>query len=626
MSGAKRKGSGDAGISKKRQAITMQTKADIIKRVERGEKMSDVARSYQMNRSTISTILKSKDRIMEHVRSSVPMHSTIISKKRGKVIEELENLLSIWMEDCHQKRKPLSLMLIQEKALSLFEDVKTKYGEEADVTFTASHGWFNRFKARNNLHNIKVTGEAASADTVAAQEFPATLKEIIQEGVFSPQQIFNVDETGLYWKKMPDRTYISKEEKSMPGFKPAKDRLTLLLGGNTAGDMKIKPLLVYHAENPRALKNIAKASLPVVWKSNRKAWVTLAMFQDWFYHHFIPEVERYCRDKNIPFNILLLLDNAPGHPTFLDDFHANVKVVFLPPNTTSLLQPMDQGAIATFKKYYLRRTFRQALKATEGESGMTLREFWKNFTIYNAIKNIDASWREIATATMNGVWKKLCPMFVHDAPSLAKLQAEEQNVVNNLVSISEKLDLHLEEQDFHEYFAVHNQELTNEDLMELENQRKKEEKEDELEVEPAPKHFQTKMMAKAFQMIEDSLELFESQDPNVERYTKVAASVHDALHCYRAIYDEKKAATTQASLDRFFRRMERCDESHHDTEPVPSTSGVTASTPTSSHPPSNVDVPLPLSADDSSSPIVDASVSPISAAPPSPNVSSSSSQ
>ncbi|KAG9474251.1 hypothetical protein GDO78_004520 [Eleutherodactylus coqui] len=199
MSGAKRKGSGDAGISKKRQAITMQTKAD-IKRVERGE-ISDVARSYQMNRSTIGTILKSKDRIMEHVRRSVPMHSTVISKKRGKVIEELENLLSIWMEDCHQKRKPLRLMLIQEKALSLFEDVKTKYGEEAaDVTFTASHGWFNRLKARNNLHNIKVTGEAASADTVVAQEFPATLKGVV------PRQ--NMIKIGL--NKSRDSTLMSK--------------------------------------------------------------------------------------------------------------------------------------------------------------------------------------------------------------------------------------------------------------------------------------------------------------------------------------------------------------------------------------------------------------------------------
>ena len=59
----------------------------------------------------------------------------------------------------------------------------------------------------------------------------------------------------------------------IPGYKTAKDRLTLLFGGNASRDMKLKPLLVYHSENPRALRNIAKGSLPVVWKSNPKASV-----------------------------------------------------------------------------------------------------------------------------------------------------------------------------------------------------------------------------------------------------------------------------------------------------------------------------------------------------------------
>ncbi|XP_069990635.1 putative CENPB DNA-binding domain-containing protein 1 [Penaeus vannamei] len=108
MLGVKRKSSGDAaGSAKKCQAITMETKVDIMIRVERGELTADVAHSYQMNRSTIRTILKNKDKIMEHVKSSVTIKSTIISKKRGKVIEELEKLLSIWMEDCHQKSKLL---------------------------------------------------------------------------------------------------------------------------------------------------------------------------------------------------------------------------------------------------------------------------------------------------------------------------------------------------------------------------------------------------------------------------------------------------------------------------------------------------------------------------------------
>ena len=96
-------------------------------------------------------------------------------------------------------------MLIKEKAKSLYEDLKKKQGKESEGTsFNASHGWFHWFKARANLHNVKVSGEAASADMVAAQEFPEMLRETVDEGTYLPEQVFNVDETGPYWKRMPD--------------------------------------------------------------------------------------------------------------------------------------------------------------------------------------------------------------------------------------------------------------------------------------------------------------------------------------------------------------------------------------------------------------------------------------
>ena len=53
-------------------------------------------------------------------------------------------------------------------------------------------------------------------------------------------------------------------------------------------------------------------------------------------------------------------------------------------------------------------------------------------------------------------------------------------------------------------------------------------------------------------LFEEALLVFEAQDPNIERYTKVAAAVQNAIQCYRVIYDEKKRATTQTSLGRFF--------------------------------------------------------------------------
>uniref|UniRef100_K7F5Z8 HTH CENPB-type domain-containing protein n=1 Tax=Pelodiscus sinensis TaxID=13735 RepID=K7F5Z8_PELSI len=385
----KHKSDASAGeTAKKRKTITMEEKVEIIKRSERGEKPSSIGRACGYSRSTIATILKDKDRVMEHVKGHTPMNATIITKQRSGLIIEMERLLTIWIEDQNQRNLPISLSLVQEKARSLFNDLK--------ATHTASEGkgWFNRFKKRANLHNIKVQGEAASADVSAASSFPKILEDIIDDGGYLPEQIFNVDETGLFWKKMPERTYISKEEKSAPGHKASKDRLTLLLGGNASGDLKLKPLLVHRSLNPRALRNVTKASLPVIWRANSKAWITLAIFEEWFSNHFVPAVERYCLGKNIPFKILLLLDNAPGHPNTLDDMHPNVKVVFLPPNTTSLIQPMDQGVIASFKAYY---------------DEMTLRDFWKSYNIYDAINNIADAWDEVKETNMRGVWNKLCP-------------------------------------------------------------------------------------------------------------------------------------------------------------------------------------------------------------------------
>ncbi|UYV78320.1 hypothetical protein LAZ67_16000961 [Cordylochernes scorpioides] len=135
----------------------------------------------------------------------------------------------------------------------------------------------------------------------AAEDYIKTFSDLIKAQGYISQQVFNCDETGLFWKKMPNRTYITAEEKMMPGHKPMKDRLTLALCANASGDCKIKPLLVYHSENPRAFKShkILKEKLQVMWRSNPKAWVTRKFFVEWVNLVFGPTVKKYLQENNL---------------------------------------------------------------------------------------------------------------------------------------------------------------------------------------------------------------------------------------------------------------------------------------------------------------------------------------
>ena len=130
---------------------------------------------------------------------------------------------------------------------------------------------------------------------------------------------------------------------------------------------KLKPMLIYHSENPRALKNYAKSSLPALCKCKSKAWVTVHLFMTWFIEYFKPNVKIYCSEKKNPFNILLLIDNAPAHPWALGEMY-EIDVVFMPANTTSILQSMVQEVTATFKFYYLKNRFHKTIAAIDSDS------------------------------------------------------------------------------------------------------------------------------------------------------------------------------------------------------------------------------------------------------------------
>lgn len=550
-------------IRKKRskKVLNLDIKSKIISRLESGESVSSVGRAFGLNESTVRSIRAQKNIIKQSFRECTLTSAKITKKVRDPIVEKLENILIEWIKDNNNRRIETDSKAIRTKAKDLYELLKND-GEASSSgrTFSASKGWYDRFKQRHKANDVKFTEDVANADEHAAQLFVNSLKHTIYWQGFIPDQIFNVDETCLYFKRLPLGKFASQEKRRSSGFNALKDRFSLLFCTNASGDFKCKPFLIYNSENPRGLKKVNKSTLPIHWRSNKMSWITPSLFEDWFKNCFCPEVTQYFKSKNITRKALLLVGNAQTHAINLQNFDEDVKVMFLPSNTTSLIQPLNQGIISTFKLYYIRLTLKQMLDFTQRCTGdnNSIRAFWKSYNIMNTVENTNTAWNEVNNVTLNDAWKNIWPECCNNS-SLATLSSDSEPAIRNEIlqlgkSLSGDDFVDLDLHDDKEAIEVHDFELLKEELcsqhMEtLVDTRGKLENvdasnEDKLTI---------KNLSKVFTMADQLIEEISRIDNNFERVTSFRSTFECTLAPYKILLDDKRKEARQPKISQFFK-------------------------------------------------------------------------
>ena len=126
---------------------------------------------------------------------------------------------------------------------------------------------------------------------------------------------------------------------------------------NASGE-KEQPIVIWNGANPRCFRGFDQRVLPVKYYHQPKAWMAGEIL-DSFLSSFNLKM------KSLGRSILLLLDNAGCHPVHLQGKYSNIKMVFLPPNTTSKLQPLDLGIICNFKTHYRRLLLQYVVAKTD---------------------------------------------------------------------------------------------------------------------------------------------------------------------------------------------------------------------------------------------------------------------
>lgn len=243
------------------------------------------------------------------------------------------------------------------------------------------------------------------------------LPELLQ--TYSADNIYNADETGLFYRAMPDGSLVYKYEK-LVGSKKALDRITVLCCANMSGSDKRKLLIVGKAAKPRCFKGIAIERLPAQYLANKNAWMTSLIFESW-----LKEWDRSLQQESR--KIVLIVNNCAAHP------HCTV-------NTISLIQPMDMGVIKNLKTEYRKRLVHHILLLVEENiigPASTAVEISSKVNILEAIQFVADSWRAVDDKIIRNCFAHCGFKYLENET----LQTEESNLEIGMVLRNEERNL-----------------------------------------------------------------------------------------------------------------------------------------------------------------------------------------
>lgn len=313
-----------------RTNLNIAQKIQIISALE--EKSSTVKQlqaEYNCGKTQIYDLIKNKDSL----KATWLQSGTSDMRKRFHQSTQnvkLNELVYDWYVSMCSSNTPVSGPMMKECA------AKFAQGLGLDQ-FKASNGWLCSFRQRHNIKHIKASvGEANDASPKVVKNWSKKLCEIIKG--FKLADIANADETALFFRAIPNKMVPTNDDSAN---REAEERLTVLVCAFADGKFE-PPLVIGKSKNPNCFNGIKHNELPIVWRANKQAWMTADIMEDWL-RALNAKMEKENR------NILLFLDNAKSHSHLK---LTNIKLAFIPPTTTSILQPINQGVIKCIKVHY----------------------------------------------------------------------------------------------------------------------------------------------------------------------------------------------------------------------------------------------------------------------------------
>ena len=174
-------------------------------------------------------------------------------------------------------------------------------------------------------------------------------------------ETLNLDELGLFFKALPEKS-LAEMTKKQKGGKKLKQRMTVMFIVASDGSFVFEPTVIWISKLPHCFKSLKDESRPmsVHYFSNKKAWMNSDIMES-----ILQRLHRRMNQEKR--KVILFWDNATSHTEPAQASLKTIKLVFLPKNTTSRLQPLNGGIIGNFKHKYRKVLVRYAVSRIDEE-------------------------------------------------------------------------------------------------------------------------------------------------------------------------------------------------------------------------------------------------------------------
>lgn len=401
--------------AKRRKSLKdSQLKIKILELIDQGAKVNSLANEYNVGASTIRDWMKCREKIFELDNLNKTCN---LSKKTLKLSDypQVDKALCIWYYQQRALNRPVTAATTCEKAKYFKQYLDL---DKTKTTFSASHGFVSNFFLR---HGFKVSKKNGEIETELTSElFKQQIKEQIEQEKYKSEQIFTLEEAGLFWHCLPNENFGPT----------SKDRIHFAMTYNCAGTFRL-PLIIVNKSKIYD-KNKSNISLAIYFAEHYKALLSQNLLEEWFHQEFVPKVEEYLKSINSELKAILLIENFAQREC-LKSTSGLIKCIFRPPNTVALIDQLNFNSPLTWmKKAYKHDLIREIFVNDKDK------EFLKNYSIRKCMNFMALNWLKIPTLVLKSSWQKY---DLNQDDSITNSELD----LNELIQLAKQLDFKEEE-------------------------------------------------------------------------------------------------------------------------------------------------------------------------------------